>query len=89
VAEAAHALSSPFHADRVLVAQPGRAFLRRDYAKAHPARRLQERHRPGSRHPQSYLAEHNDHPKPFVWTAKATDIIEKVRRGKQALESEH
>jgi transposase len=37
----------------------------------------------------SYLAEHNDHPKPFVWTAKATDIIEKVRRGKQALESEH
>ena len=37
----------------------------------------------------SYLAEHNDHPKPFVWTAKASDILAKVRRGKQALESEH
>ncbi len=37
----------------------------------------------------SYLAEHNDHPKPFVWTAKAPDILEKVRRGKHALESQH
>jgi hypothetical protein len=37
----------------------------------------------------SYLAEHNDHPKPFVWTAKASDILAKVGRGKQALESEH
>jgi len=35
-----------------------------------------------------YLAEHNDHPKPFVWNAKAADILAKVRRGKQALESE-
>jgi transposase len=37
----------------------------------------------------SYLAEHNHHPKPFVWTAKASDILDKVRRGKQVLESEH
>lgn len=37
----------------------------------------------------AYLAEHNDHPKPFVWTATAADILEKVRRGKQALESGH
>ena len=37
----------------------------------------------------AYLAEHNDRPKPFVWTAKAADILDKVRRGKQALESEH
>src|SRR3954468_22206415 len=37
----------------------------------------------------SYLAEHNDHPKPFVWTAKAVDILDKVNRGKQVLESEH
>ena len=36
----------------------------------------------------SYLAEHNGHPKPFVWTARAADILAKVRRGKQALESE-
>jgi len=37
----------------------------------------------------SYLTEHNEHPKPFVWAAKAADILEKVRRGKQALESKH
>ena len=28
-------------------------------------------------------------PKPFVWTASATSIIEKVNRGKRALESQH
>jgi transposase len=36
-----------------------------------------------------YLAETNDNPKPFVWTADPDAIIEKVRRGKQALESIH
>ena len=33
-----------------------------------------------------YLAETNDNPKPFTWTADPDAIIEKVRRGKQALE---
>ena len=37
----------------------------------------------------SYLAEHNDHPTPFVWTTKAVDILNKVNRGNQALESQH
>ena len=37
----------------------------------------------------SYVAEHNERPKPFVWTAKAIDILDKVQRGKQVLESEH
>jgi hypothetical protein len=36
-----------------------------------------------------YLAETNDNPKPFAWTADPHAIIEKVRRGKQALESIH
>jgi len=36
-----------------------------------------------------YLAETNDNPKPFTWTADPDAIIEKVRRGKQALESIH
>ena len=36
-----------------------------------------------------YLAETNDNPKPFVWTADPDAIIEKVRRGKQTLESIH
>jgi transposase len=36
-----------------------------------------------------YLAETNDDPKPFTWTADPEAIIEKVRRGKQALEPIH
>jgi hypothetical protein len=36
-----------------------------------------------------YLDDHNAAPKPFVWTASASSIIEKVNRGKQALESLH
>ncbi len=36
-----------------------------------------------------YLAETNDNPKPFNWTADPDAIVEKVRRGKQALESIH
>ena len=34
-----------------------------------------------------FLAEHNQNPKPFVWTADPDQIIGKVSRGKQALES--
>jgi transposase len=36
-----------------------------------------------------YLNQHNDHPKPFVWTKSATEILDKVARGRQALESVH
>jgi transposase len=36
-----------------------------------------------------FLRETNDNPKPFIWTADPDAIIEKVRRGKQALESIH
>ncbi len=32
-----------------------------------------------------YLDAHNDEPKPFVWTAKAEDILAKVHRGRVAL----
>ena len=33
----------------------------------------------------AYIAQHNRAPKPFIWTAKATDILEKVKRAKAAL----
>ena len=36
-----------------------------------------------------YLDHHNADPKPFVWTAPATEILQKVSRGRQALESVH
>ena len=32
-----------------------------------------------------YIAQHNQQPKPFVWTAKAGDILAKVLRGRAAL----
>lgn len=38
---------------------------------------------------QQYLDQHNVDPKPFVWTASAAAILEKVARGRQALESLH
>ncbi len=31
------------------------------------------------------IQQHNCQPKPFIWTAKATDILEKVKRGKTTL----
>lgn len=34
-----------------------------------------------------YIALHNTHPKPFVWTAKANDILQKVIRANQMLGS--
>ena len=30
----------------------------------------------------AYIQEHNRQPKPFIWTAKANDILEKVKRAK-------
>ena len=36
-----------------------------------------------------FLAETNQNPKPFTWTADPNAIIEKVRRGKRVLESIH
>ena len=36
-----------------------------------------------------YLDQHNADPKPFVWTASARAILNKVNRAKQALESQH
>ena len=34
---------------------------------------------------EEHIALHNQAPKPFVWTAKASDILEKVKRGKAKL----
>jgi transposase len=37
----------------------------------------------------SYIAQHNQKPKPFIWTAKACDILEKVKRGRATLNKTH
>lgn len=36
-----------------------------------------------------YIAHHNANPKPFVWTAKANDILQKVIRANQKLGSKN
>ena len=32
-----------------------------------------------------YIDVHNQNPRPFIWTARATDILEKVTRARDAL----
>jgi transposase len=34
-----------------------------------------------------YIDKHNDNPKPFIWTAKAADILEKVKRARAVLDN--
>jgi hypothetical protein len=34
-----------------------------------------------------YIDKHNDQPKPFIWTAKASDILEKVKRARTKLDN--
>ena len=36
-----------------------------------------------------YIDHHNQAPKPFIWTAKAKDILEKVKRARKALDNRH
>jgi len=34
---------------------------------------------------ETYIDHHNDNPKPFIWTARAADILEKVKRARRTL----
>ncbi len=34
---------------------------------------------------EGYIDKHNENPKPFIWTAKAPDILAKVKRARKAL----
>src|SRR3984957_2064763 len=36
-----------------------------------------------------YIDKHNQPPKPFIWTAKASDILEKVKRARRTLDNRH
>jgi hypothetical protein len=36
-----------------------------------------------------YIDKHNRSPKPFIWTAKASDILEKVKRARRSLDNRH
>ena len=34
-----------------------------------------------------YIFHHNDHPKPFIWTKTASDILAKVMRARETLDN--
>ena len=36
-----------------------------------------------------YIDKHNQTPKPFIWTAKASDILDKVKRARRTLDNRH
>ena len=38
---------------------------------------------------ESYISTHNQQPKPFIWTAAASDILEKVTRARKRLDTLH
>ncbi len=38
---------------------------------------------------EHYIDHHNQAPKPFIWTAKAADILEKVKRARAKLNNRH
>jgi len=38
---------------------------------------------------EEHIAAHNANPKPFIWTAKASDILEKVTRARSKLQNVH
>ena len=88
LAHPASALDLPLHADLLLLAERRRDLLRH----AHPPPPAA-----GALHSlvdlqaaiNRYLTEHNQCPKPFIWTADPNRIIEKVNRGHQALASDH
>ena len=71
------------HADQFIVAEYGGAFFR-DLT--------QNRLRRGVFHDVEefimaigdYIDRHNENPKPFIWTAKASDILEKVKRARRS-----
>jgi transposase len=69
------------HAHVLVLAEPGRAVFPGTDRQGPAARRIPFRAGSG------YLAAHNDEPKPLVWTATAESILEKVARGRVALQA--
>ena len=88
VAHPAPPLDVPLRADKRFLAQRRGGF----FAKL-TTRRLKRRVFQSLPELQAainrFLAETNDDPKPFVWTAEPEKVLAAVKRGKQALEAIH
>ena len=59
-------------------------FFRDLTANQHPPRRLPDLEQLITAI-GDYIDHHNSNPKPFIWTAKASDILEKVTRARAVL----
>ena len=62
------------------------AWFRRDHRQAHPSRRVFQSVEQLIEAIRAYIEEHNQSPQPFIWTAKAENILEKVRRARAVLD---
>src|SRR6516164_9578276 len=74
------ALDLPLHPDFGLVAQCGRELLLQDDPATHPPRRIFRSIVDLQSAINAYLAEHNAHPKPFLWAQSANAILAKLDR---------
>lgn len=85
-------------ADQRFLAQSGRTVLRGDHEETHSPWHLHQRRRSRSAI-EDYLLRHNANPRPFVWTKpaklileqerRALDLLDHIKNGYQATESEH
>jgi hypothetical protein len=88
MADAASPMDLPLHADLGILAQRGRGVLRKTHQSTPQTWRipiLAELQAAINR----FVQETNSDPKPFVWTADPKRVLAAVKRGKQALESDH
>ena len=86
VAEAASAVPRAFHSHQQFVAEPGGTLVPRDHRQAHPSRHVPECAATDRGHSGIHSDTTINTPRPFVWTAKADDILAKVARARAALD---
>jgi hypothetical protein len=70
---------------RLFVAQYGRALHPRPGRKTPPPRGVFRNVEELLESIGEFIDNHNRQPKPFIWTAKASDILERVKRGQALL----
>ena len=76
-----------FYSDQFFLAQHGRAFLPRPHRTEAPPRGIFRDVEELILAIGDYIDKHKVKPKPFVWTAKASDVLEKVKRARAALDN--
>ena len=83
--EAQHALSCALHTDQCILAEHGRTLLPGSFRTTASARGF---HSVPEliQAVEEYVGGHNQNPKPFIWTATASDILEKVQRARKKLD---